>query len=817
MRPERYARVRRLFHAARELEPSERMVFLAQACADAPSVQAEVEDYLGAENERSGLTTWTPQRMAAAVDAGAAPADSVIGALQMRTGWTLEVRLRPPEKEAPARAELEAPSRRYELTGEIAAGGVGVVYRGRDRDLGREVAIKVLRPKLRDDPSMVQRFVQEAQICGQLQHPGIVAVHELGLRADGVPFLAMKLIQGQTLAERLRERRAGSGELGRLLLIFDQVCQAVAYAHARGVVHRDLKPSNVMLGAFGEVQVVDWGLAKVLGERSSVGAPEVTTVTDAGGGVSVVGAALGTPAYMAPEQARGMQEDVDERADVFALGAMLCEILTGAPPHDGEAGGVSVDQAARADLRPAYRRLRECAAEPALQRLAIRCLAVERDRRPRSAERVAAAMAQYLVAVETRARKARVRAAAAKQKAAQERIARDREVKSMASVAARVRAVGERRAARLRTAIITLVAVMIGAGVPLGVAWQARERALTGGARLEFELALRQAERLADAEASEARLTEAQTTLVRATRLAGLPIGIAEDQVAHAEQLLADVRVRRAELVAAAARQREVTALRRGLDLLWVPDTVIAGAEQWSVERARELDLAYVDRFRRHEIAVDHRRAADVVARLGGVADSAMAAHFAAWARLRRRALEADRGPPTGDPVHLLEIASALEADAACRDLMRLLVASGGRPEALSAWLERRGVDRLPPASAWLVSAWCDERGDLALATEVAAAACRRAPGDLACLLRLGLAAERSGVAGAPQALSAWSAAAALVPEDPGVRLRLAASLARVGQQEAAVRTLDALLEWRPRDAAALRLRRSWSEPEAEK
>ena len=145
---------------------------------------------------------------------------------------------------------------------EIGRGGIGVVFRGRDRDLGRDLAVKVLREAYRDNPDARRRFVEEAQIGGQLQHPGIVPVYELGWFADRRPYFTMKLVKGRTLAALLRDRADPGQDLPRLLGVFEQVCQTVAYAHAQGVIHRDLKPANVMVGAFGEVQVMDWGLAK---------------------------------------------------------------------------------------------------------------------------------------------------------------------------------------------------------------------------------------------------------------------------------------------------------------------------------------------------------------------------------------------------------------------------------------------------------------------------------------------------------------------------------------------------------------------------
>src|SRR5262249_1929981 len=166
----------------------------------------------------------------------------------------------------------------YDLRDEIGRGGMGVVYRARDTTLDRDVAVKLLSDRYPADSPAARRFLSEARITGQLQHPGIPAVHQVGTLADGRPFLARKLIKGNNLEAILKDRRDPLAERGRLLAVFEAVCQAVAYAHAHDVIHRDLKPANVMVGAFGEVQVMDWGLAKVLGARpEGLADPEATT------------------------------------------------------------------------------------------------------------------------------------------------------------------------------------------------------------------------------------------------------------------------------------------------------------------------------------------------------------------------------------------------------------------------------------------------------------------------------------------------------------------------------------------------------------
>src|SRR5215468_2122573 len=184
---------------------------------------------------------------------------------------------------------------RYQLQGEIARGGMGVVLRGRDVDLGRDLAVKVLLEKYADRPEVARRFVEEAQIGGQLQHPGGVPVYDIGRFGDR-PFFTMKLVKGQTLAHLLAERADPTQDRSRLLGVALQVSQTVAYAHAKGVIHRDLKPANIMVGAFGEVQVMDWGLAKVLAEGGVADEERASRQHQADEGTQIRTARCGGPA-----------------------------------------------------------------------------------------------------------------------------------------------------------------------------------------------------------------------------------------------------------------------------------------------------------------------------------------------------------------------------------------------------------------------------------------------------------------------------------------------------------------------------------------
>ena len=209
---------------------------------------------------------------------------------------------------------------KYEIVGRIGQGGMGTVYRARDRELGREIALKVVRlPE--GAPDIAARMMREARTLARLEHPGIVPVHDVGTMADGRVFYAMKLVRGSPLHE------LSATSLAERLAIVERVCEAVAFAHAHGVIHRDLKPQNVMVGAFGEVLVMDWGVAKVVGDAtSSLGVGSVPGTDNPAEPSTGHGVVLGTPGYMAPEQAAGEPSLVDGRADVYAIGALLRDL-----------------------------------------------------------------------------------------------------------------------------------------------------------------------------------------------------------------------------------------------------------------------------------------------------------------------------------------------------------------------------------------------------------------------------------------------------------------------------------------------------------
>ncbi|HVY61852.1 MAG TPA: protein kinase, partial [Planctomycetota bacterium] len=231
---------------------------------------------------------------------------------------------------------------RYRIEAEIGRGGMAVVYRAFDRDLRRQVAMKVMREGFGIDEELTAKFVEEAQTTAQLQHPGIVPVFEIGLNEESRLFFTMKLVRGTTLSEIVSRLRGGDAELRRdytvfrLLQVFVDIARAVSYAHERGVTHRDLKPQNIMIGRFGEVMVMDWGLAHVIQLERRPGDGGRTGISVSGGRRSQSrGEVWGTAGYMPPEQAIGDKESLGAWSDVFSLGAILYFILTGHAPFEG--------------------------------------------------------------------------------------------------------------------------------------------------------------------------------------------------------------------------------------------------------------------------------------------------------------------------------------------------------------------------------------------------------------------------------------------------------------------------------------------------
>jgi serine/threonine-protein kinase len=527
MTEQRHQRVQALFDQAADLPSADQKALLDVCCADDPDLRARVEYLL------------TCDALLRATEAAPAWLDSPL----VRT---------PPDSIAstddePARHERSAPAEefkastrgdaladalpghlgRYELLEELGRGGMGAVLRAHDPDLRRDLAIKLLLPDQQQDPRALSRFTGEAQIGGQLQHPGIVPVYEVGRFADQQPYFTMKLVRGHTLTALLHERRDPGKDRARFEQIFEQVCQTIAYAHSRGVIHRDLKPSNIMVGAFGEVQVMDWGLAKVLNraeETQPAGAVQTARSGD-GSDKTTPGWVAGTPAYMAPEQAAGEPRRLDQRCDVFALGAILCEILTGQPPYGGAEDPNVLFKASRADLAGAFARLDACGADAELIRLVRSALAPEASDRPRDAEVLAAGVAAYRESMATRLRQA-----------------------ELAQAEARARAIEERKRRRLRLGLAALVLLT---AFLAGGAWFWLERRREGYDRQALN-ALAQADLLhqqAQAGNDAAKWAETRAMVHRALDLleegTGLPVATerARDMLRVLDEAEADRRL----------------------------------------------------------------------------------------------------------------------------------------------------------------------------------------------------------------------------------------------------------------------------------
>ena len=307
---------------------------------------------------------------------------------------------------------------RYTTSREIGRGGTSSVFLGWDKQLSRPVAVKTLKGPHPAPKNQVRRFFREAEIAGRLQHPTIPNIHEYH-STDGAVFIVMDLLEGMTLREKLLTRPDFATNLPFFLNVFLQICQGIAFAHSRGTVHRDIKPSNIMVGEFGVVTILDWGLAKVLTSAHDISLPESDHqdfVTDADCGEfrsefrqetdvfeTQAGTVFGTPNYFPPEQARGDLAAVDSRSDVFCLGGILCEILTGSPPF---CGGTIFDlqkKSANGDLSSAFQLLDECQAPHSLVQIAKTCLAADPTNRPQDGSALLTLLTGYFDAKQRRA------------------------------------------------------------------------------------------------------------------------------------------------------------------------------------------------------------------------------------------------------------------------------------------------------------------------------------------------------------------------------------------------------------------------------
>jgi serine/threonine-protein kinase len=747
----------------------------------------------------------------------------------------------------PSSGAMPAPEERagrYQLFGEIARGGMGAVLLGRDPDLGRDLAVKVLLENHEEKPEMLRRFVEEAQIGGQLQHPGIVPVYELGTFAEGRPYFTMKLVRGRTLSALLEERPSPVHDLPRFLSIFEAICQTVAYSHVRGVIHRDLKPSNIMVGAFGEVQVMDWGLAKVLkeggiDERSGAQLrPDEGAVATVRSGSDVdesrAGSVLGTPAYMSPEQASGALERVDRRSDVFGLGAILCEILTGRAAYTGRSVQEVVLKAMRGETADALARLEGCGAEAELIALAKDCLAVEPDLRPREARLVAERITAYLAGVQDRLRAAEV-ARAAETARAEEAI---------------VRARAERRARQFQVGLAASLLVLSTAGGLTFTYWlQVRQQraarfaqvlaetmALRDKARREVDDPVAWRDALAALERAEEQGSPGQVLALRGEIEAGLDDA---ERDARLRQALVEIRGNAEDVGAGGTDHAYATAFRDAkldLDAL-APDEfarrllsrraavvieVSTFFDDWSgarrragrpaaarrrpVEAARLADPdPYRDRLRQALLAPDIRR--EVGGLIALAAAPAAADLPAPTAVLLGRTLT-DNGEPKAAVALLRAAASRHPGDVWVNQTLALALVSldpPARDEALRYYTAAR---TLHPETGHELAHLLEQMNRGAEAEAVWRDLVVRRPehaGHLSCLGKHLIRTGRSGEGARihERAVAAARAALRLRPDDPELRIYLAASLNSLGRADEAIAEFRELIRLNPDNAEA--------------
>ncbi len=324
-------------------------------------------------------------------------------------------------------ASLEGPegfhpfNARYWIGEEIGKGGMGLVYRGWDLQLQRHVAIKIIRQDHQSNQRHLLRFLREARIASQLRHPSILGIHDFDVEPSGSAYIIMDLITGKTLEQVIADTIVDESKRHLMLTTFLQICQAMVFAHANGVVHRDLKPANIMVGDYGVATVLDWGLAKILannGLRSDNLDEEVVvplTQTSIEESLehpkpnfdTVSGTVMGTPYYLAPEQARG--EVVDYRADVFSLGGILCHLLTGSPPFMGDKLSKVYKKSVSGDLSYAFDQLDRCGAPIPIVQLAKRCLDPSVESRPKDASFLVQRLQEYFESGQRRAEEELVR------------------------------------------------------------------------------------------------------------------------------------------------------------------------------------------------------------------------------------------------------------------------------------------------------------------------------------------------------------------------------------------------------------------------
>ena len=301
------------------------------------------------------------------------------------------------------RPQRQVSEQKYVVAGEVGRGGMGIILNALDTDIRRQVAMKVISGGSGAPKESIERFIEEVQVQGQLEHPHICPVHELGTDVQGRVYFTMKMVKGSSLAEMVKQDREepASVDPRRLtdtLGTFLKICDGLAYAHSKGVIHRDLKPGNIMVGDFGEVYVMDWGLARIMGHTD--GRKEGLVITDRAEDRDTMktmsGSVVGTPAYMPPEQARGLVDEMDERSDIYSLGALLYELLTVVPPFTGRNPWDILERVCGEDPVPPSEKAPGREIPPELDAVVLKCMAKDREDRYQSVQELKDEIALFL-------------------------------------------------------------------------------------------------------------------------------------------------------------------------------------------------------------------------------------------------------------------------------------------------------------------------------------------------------------------------------------------------------------------------------------
>ncbi len=694
---------------------------------------------------------------------------------------------------------------RYALNYLHARGGIGQVWQAHDGELGRDVALKELLPGRADDKELRARFLAEAQITAQLDHPSIVPVYELVRPRDGDPFYTMPFVRGRTLTEaardfhqRRQEGRDRPGELHELLQAFVSVCNALSYAHVRGVIHRDLKGPNVLLGPFGEVLVLDWGMAKVAGapETTQGATPNVLPVAPGGRSDeqdTLPGQLLGTPAYMSPEQALGRVDLIDPRTDVFGLGAILYEVLTGRPPVGGADLVAVLCEASEGKMVP-VRQAARWVPKP-LEAVCHKALAKRREDRYQTAKELAEEVKRWLAGAPVEA------------------------WVEPWSVKAR-RWVGRNKALAAATVAAAVMALFVGGGA---WGWTERDRAARAveqgrlvqerngkaTAELERAAALRAQARGGAPDRARGLTAEALAAAQRADGLLaeeGSDEGLRERARALVAEVREEERDRRMAVRLLEARTSRAAALKS--IAVRRPEGRTSRAARKAIDGNAHLSYGI-------DLGLDFDRVASAREYARAFAEDGIDP----WARgvkegarkIRARAIRLEliaalddwamnlQGGP--EPQHLLALAQAADDDPVRHKVRDALAKNDWK--ALEKQARSEQIVRLPASTLVLLGDALAQKKLLNEAESVLRQAQYRYPDDLLVNLSLADVLIQQKPSKAREVIRFASAAVALRKESPGGYLLLAAALSVEGRPDEAVPVLRKAIELAPKHATA--------------